>query len=194
MLMDFHYILISMLRSISKMRNKTAALIEHINSLIKDYPDFPQPGILFKDICPALHDPWVLRNVANNIVANVPEFDKIMVLESRGFIIGSVISVLHNKPIVLARKKGKLPGECHSVDYSLEYGKTQVLEAQVSCGIGPDDRVLIHYDVLATGGTALAAKRLVEMLGANVTGYGFLAQIDFLKGHLLLGENTYSVI
>lgn len=174
---------------------KKNLLINYINNLIKDYQDFPQPGILFKDICPVFSDPWAVRNIAKHIKENSPEFDKILVLESRGFIIGTAISLLYQKPMILARKKGKLPGDCVAVDYSLEYGKEQVLEVQKNCGIVPGDRVLIHDDVLATGGTALAASKLVTELGATVTGFGFLAQIDSLNGHELLNHNyIYSLI
>lgn len=158
-----------------------------VNNHTKIYPDYPQPGIMFKDLSPLFTNPLAVRFVADDIIAKVPAFYKLISLESRGFIVGAVISQICGVDMVMARKKGKLPGELVSYEYSLEYGTKQCLELQKS-QINPGDIVHIHDDILATGGTALAAYELVKQCGGLVSGFSFINEISDLKGRERLEE------
>jgi adenine phosphoribosyltransferase len=155
---------------------------------VVDYPDYPKPGILFKDIMPVFNNHDLLTKIADILINTAEDYDAIVAIESRGFILGAIISVLTNKPLILVRKKGKLPGECYSYEYDLEYGSA-ILETQKNAPIKPGMKVMIHDDILATGGTALAAGKLVEMFGATVSNYTFIATIDGLGGYDLLGKD-----
>lgn len=182
------------------MNNKEKHLSYDINikylSLVKkdiverivDYPDYPKPGILFKDIMPVFNDPNLLSEISDELIAMSEDFDAIVAIESRGFALGAIMSVESNKPVIFVRKKGKLPGECYSYEYDLEYGSA-ILEIQKNAPIKPGMKVMIHDDILATGGTALAAGKLVEMFGATVSNYTFIATIDGLGGYDLLGKD-----
>ncbi len=151
-------------------------------SLIRDIPDFPQPGILFKDITPIFGDALALREVidvmAEKIAALSP--DRIVGIESRGFLFGVPIAYKLGLPFAPVRKLGKLPYQTIRQEYALEYG-TNTVEAHVDA-VEPGDRVVIVDDLLATGGTAVAAATLVERLGGYVTGYAFLVELSFLNG------------
>lgn len=156
-----------------------------INS-IKLYNDFPKPGIVFRDLTPLFAKPGIMWECAQHIHLNAPEFDKIIGLESRGFILGTILSQISNSELVLARKPGKLPGKVISVNYGLEYGQN-TLQIQES-SIKPGDKVHIHDDILATGGTAKAAYDLVIKCGGIVTGFSFIDMVSDLNGYDILSQ------
>ncbi len=155
---------------------------------IKAVPDWPKPGIMFRDITPLLSDPSAFSDCMQNLVdaAGHFEYDSILAIESRGFIFGSVLAHALGKRLILARKPGKLPRECHTVEYDLEYGKDRLQIHQND--ISTEHRVLIFDDVLATGGTAQAACDLVQKTGATVAGALFLIELDFLKGRDIMRD------
>ena len=154
----------------------------NIQSYIKDYPDFPKDGIIFKDICPLLRSPdgWgeVMRQLGYFCEEINP--DCIVGIESRGFIVGTALATRQRMSFIPIRKKGKLPGEVASVDYTLEYGK-DTLEMQ-SDTFTKGTRVLLVDDLLATGGTAGAASDLIELAGGNLVGCGFIIELSSLEG------------
>lgn len=149
---------------------------------IRDVPDFPKPGILFKDITPVMESPAAYRAAQDGLRDLLQDcaFDKLAAIESRGFIFGGPLALELSKPLGLLRKAGKLPGNTRSVTYALEYGEA-TLEAHLD-SFGPGDRVVIVDDLLATGGSALAASRLVRESGALVAGFLFLVELEFLGG------------
>ena len=155
---------------------------EQLRQLIRDIPDFPQPGIVFKDITPLLADPAALAFAVQELAvyARPLEVDCVIAAEARGFLLGPAIALALGAGFVLARKPGKLPHETVSAEYVLEYGLGE-LELHTDA-IGPGARVLVHDDLLATGGTARALCDLVERLGGEVVGCGFLVELTFLNG------------
>jgi adenine phosphoribosyltransferase len=164
-----------------------ARLCDDVKARLRDVPDFPKPGILFKDMTPVLADPQLLRRVVDALAAPFQgqRISRVVGVEARGFLLGAPIALALHAGFVPARKPGKLPWRTRTERYALEYGEDglQVHEDAV----GPGDRVLIVDDLLATGGTASAAARLVEQLGADVVGYSFLICLDFLPGRERLG-------
>jgi adenine phosphoribosyltransferase len=166
-------------------RSKSAdegALAERLRRSIRDVPDFPKPGILFKDITPLLRDA-ALFAAATNAMADPfrrAAVTHVVAIESRGFILGGPVAQHLGAGLVPMRKVGKLPYQTHAEEYALEYG-TDRLEMHVDA-LEPSSRVLIVDDVLATGGTAEATCRLVERLGARVVGFSFLIALGFLSG------------
>ncbi|HET6770215.1 MAG TPA: adenine phosphoribosyltransferase [Actinomycetota bacterium] len=159
-----------------------AAGIEGLRRLIRDVPDFPKPGIVFKDITPLLADEAAFSTVIDIIVVHFGRgnIDKVVGIEARGFIIASPVAYHFSAGFVPVRKAGKLPWESESETYDLEYG-TETLEIHKDA-FAPGERVLIVDDVLATGGTAQATARLVERLGAKVVGIACLIELSFLGG------------
>jgi adenine phosphoribosyltransferase len=157
-------------------------------SLIRDVPDFPKPGIIFKDITPVLQSPEAVREVVDALAAdaNILGADVIVGVESRGFLFGVPVAMATNKPFALARKVGKLPYEKITEEYALEYG-TATVEMHVDA-IQPGQKAIIMDDLLATGGTAKAAARLVERLGGTVVGLSFLIELSFLDGRAALRQ------
>ena len=157
-------------------------LREKFYGAIRDVPDFPEKGIVFKDITPLLLDPILLDAVVQQICDEFQSADveKVMAIESRGFIFGAPVALRLGAGLVLARKAGKLPWKRHRVEYALEYG-TDVIEVHVD-SIAKGERVLVVDDVLATGGTAEAAGRVVEQAGGQLVGMAFLLELDFLHG------------
>ena len=157
-------------------------------SLIRDVPDFPTPGIMFKDITPLLDDGDALRWAADTLADRFSDtaFDRVAGIEARGFILGAAVAYRLGLGFTAFRKPGKLPYDTRSVDYELEYG-TASLEAHTDA-LAPGQRVLIVDDVLATGGTAAAAVELAQMAGAVVVGIGFLIELAFLGGRAKLGD------
>ena len=157
-------------------------LREKFYGAIRDVPDFPEKGIVFKDITPLLLDPRLLDAAVQQICDEFQSADveKVMAIESRGFIFGAPVALRLGAGLVLARKAGKLPWKRHRVEYALEYG-TDVIEVHVD-SIAKGERVLVVDDVLATGGTAEAAGRVVEQAGGQLVGMAFLLELDFLHG------------
>lgn len=155
-------------------------------SLIRDVPDFPKPGILFKDITPVLEHADAFREVIELLAADAEArgVDAIVGIESRGFIFGTPIAVALGKPFVMARKLGKLPYDRITEEYALEYG-TNTIEMHVD-SIKPGQRTYIVDDLLATGGTAAAVSRLVRRLNGEVSGFGCLVELTFLEGLAVL--------
>ena len=166
-----------------------------LTKFIRDVPDFPKKGIIFKDITPLLKNSKSLKTMVD-IFYNYyksKKIDKIVSMESRGFIIGSALAYKLGAGFVPVRKKGKLPHKTISVTYDLEYGK-DILEIHKD-SINPGDHVLIIDDVLATGGTAKAVTELIEKLSGKIAGLGFLIELSFLKGRDKLDKyNLYSII
>lgn len=167
-------------------------MLKRIQKLIIDVPDFPKPGITFKDITPLLQDQSELKSLmrtqARWIKNNGRDFDKIVAIESRGFIFGSLLAHETGLPLVLARKAGKLPREIVSATYGLEYGKDKI--EMHKDDIDRDEHILIVDDVLATGGTATAVANIVDELGGKVAGFWFLMKINGLDGHDTLVNET----
>jgi len=160
----------------------TDSRIDLILSRIRDVPDFPKPGILFKDITPLLAD-GAAFNACLDVLAEKNEkssFDAIVAIESRGFIFGAALAARMGKGFVPVRKPGKLPYKTHQVEYALEYG-TDKVEMHVD-GVQAQQRVLVVDDVIATGGTAWAACELVRKVGGTVVGAAFLIELTFLPG------------
>jgi adenine phosphoribosyltransferase len=169
--------------------------LERLRSLIRDVPDFPQPGVVFKDITPLLADEAAFSSVIDVIVVHFGRgnVDKVVGIEARGFILASPVAYHFGAGFVPVRKVDKLPWETEGESYELEYG-SETLEIHKDALI-PGERVLIVDDVLATGGTARATAALVERLGAKVVGIACLIELSFLKGREKLeGYDFYSLI
>lgn len=164
-------------------------------ALIRDIPDFPQPGILFRDITPVLADPEAFGEVVARMAANVQALrpDRIVGIESRGFLLGTPIALQLGVGFAPVRKVGKLPHTCITEQYELEYG-TSAVEMH-SDAVEPGQRVVIVDDLLATGGTARAAANLVERLGGVVAGCVFLIELSLLPGRAALsGRDVVALI
>lgn len=153
-----------------------------IDKEIREVPDFPKPGINFKDITPILQNPELCKRIAVEIAEQFADknVDVIVGVESRGFLFGMLIAQELNIPFVTVRKKGKLPYETVSYKYDLEYGSAEI-EMHVDA-IKPGDKVMVHDDLLATGGTAMAAAELVKAQKGEVAGFSFIIELAFLKG------------
>jgi len=151
-------------------------------ALIRDVPDFPKPGILFKDITPVLSDPAAFAQVIDLLTedARSKGANVVVGVESRGFVFGVPIAMNLGVPFVMARKPGKLPSARISEEYALEYG-TNTIEMHVD-SVSQGQLVYVVDDLLATGGTAAATTRLIERLGGTVCGFGFLVELGFLEG------------
>jgi adenine phosphoribosyltransferase len=157
-------------------------IAEELRRAIRDVPDFPKPGIVFKDITPVLADPALFSRVTMTLASPFRDrgITHVVAVESRGFILGAPVAQHLGAALIPVRKPGKLPWETHSVDYLLEYG-TDTLEMHTDA-FKSGARVLVVDDVLATGGTAGATCRLVEALGAEVAGCAFMIVLSFLPG------------
>ncbi|HWX74612.1 MAG TPA: adenine phosphoribosyltransferase [Solirubrobacteraceae bacterium] len=153
-----------------------------LRELIREIPDFPRPGIGFKDITPLMADPQALAESVRGLAeyARPLEVECVVAAEARGFLLGPALALELGAGFVLARKPGKLPYETVSAEYLLEYGSSQ-LELH-SDAVRDGARVLVHDDLLATGGTAAALCELIEALGGEVVGCGFLIELAFLDG------------
>jgi adenine phosphoribosyltransferase len=160
-----------------------------LKSLVRDIPDFPRPGIVFKDITPLLLDAAALEQAVSELaaLARPLSVDLVVAAEARGFILGAALARELSVGFVPARKPGKLPSETVSAEYVLEYG-IDALEMHADALAG-GIRVLVHDDLLATGGTAAAVCKLVEELGAVVAGCAFLVELSFLDGRARLAPH-----
>jgi len=169
--------------------------IEKLQSLIRDVPDFPKPGILFKDITPVLEWPDSFKEAVDLMADSLSDLDftKFCAIESRGFIFASALAQKLEKGVVLVRKKGKLPWKTHRVDYDLEYGQDSLFMHQDALEKG--ERVVIVDDLLATGGTAGATIDLVHTFEAKVLAMSFFIELRFLNGReKLKGLPVHTVI
>jgi adenine phosphoribosyltransferase len=166
-----------------------------LESKIRDIPDFPKRGIVFKDIMPLLADPEALHETVERLAefAEPRKPDVVLGAEARGFILGAALAYRLGCGFVAARKPGKLPWRTISAKYALEYG-FDALELHADA-IGPEARVLVHDDLLATGGTAKAKVDLVEQLGGIVVGLAFVIELEFLGGREKLeGYDVHSLV
>jgi adenine phosphoribosyltransferase len=151
-----------------------------ITSHVRDVPDYPQPGVLFKDITPLLAEPKAFAEVVGALADTFGPVDKVAGIEARGFILAAPVALRLGAGFVPVRKKGKLPAATFEESYQLEYGSATIEVHQDA--FGPGDRVLIVDDVLATGGTARATANLVAKTGAEVAGIAVLMELSFLNG------------
>jgi adenine phosphoribosyltransferase len=158
----------------------------YIQALLRDVPDFPKPGIIFKDITPLLADPAARKKVIEEISEHFSKqnVQAVAAVEARGFIFGALLADALEVPFIPVRKSGKLPYHKIQEEYSLEYG-TASIEMHVDA-FEKGTRVLVHDDLLATGGTATAAGNMIEKLGGIVIGYSFIINLAFLPGEKLL--------
>jgi adenine phosphoribosyltransferase len=165
----------------------------HIQSLIKNYRDFPKQGVLFRDITPVFKDNQSLALMGEYFYERfkTSHINYVAGIEARGLILSTVLGLKFNTGVIMVRKAGKLPGSTVKQTYDIEYGNA-IMELQ-SESIKQDEDVLIADDLLATGGTALAAAKLVETLGGNVVGFAFIVELSSLGGGNLLREKGYSV-
>jgi adenine phosphoribosyltransferase len=163
-------------------------LEEKLKHTIRDVADYPKPGILFKDITPVLANPDLVHDIVEAMAKQVEgmPIDAIAGVESRGFIFGSLLAHRLRCKFLLVRKSGKLPYKTYSQEYALEYG-TAAVEIHVDA-VTSGSRVLIHDDLLATGGTATAAAQLVQRAGGTVAGFSFLVNLSFLPGEKKLTD------
>jgi len=165
----------------------------NLKDFIRSIPDYPKKGILFRDITTLIKDEKAFAATIDQIIERSKNFkiDKIAAIESRGFVFASAVSYFLRKPFIMLRKKNKLPGEVHSVDFELEYG-TATIEVHKDSFI-KDESILIIDDLIATGGTALAAAKLVEMCEAKVSAFIFVINLFDLGGCDKLRKNSYKV-
>jgi len=167
---------------------------EWLKDSIRDVLDFPEPGIVFKDITPLLAEPKAFRFVLDSFADQFADegIDKVVGIESRGFVFGAPVADRLGVAFVPVRKPGKLPHEVEQQEYALEYG-TDLVEIHRDA-LQEGDRVAIVDDLIATGGTAAATARLVERLGAEVVGFAFLIELAFLGGREKLGEHPMTAL
>ena len=162
-------------------------LKKHIRSI----PDYPKKGILFRDITTLIKNAEAFKYTNDKIVEIAKEikFDKVAAIESRGFVFASTVSYLLKKPFILLRKKNKLPAEVHSIDFELEYGNATIEVHKDS--IEKNEKILVIDDLIATGGTAEAAAKLIKISGGNVAGFIFVINLYDLPGNDLLKKKGY---
>ncbi len=155
---------------------------EQIKSAIRDIPDFPKPGIIFKDITTILKDPQLCEGIVDAFLLRLKDIriDAIAGIESRGFLFGLILATKLGVPFIPVRKAGKLPFTIKQKAYKLEYG-TAVIELHTDA-FEPGQHILLHDDLLATGGTALAASELIQEMGGIVAGFAFVVELGFLNG------------
>ena len=167
--------------------------IMDLKKYIRSIPDYPKKGILFRDITTLIKDEKAFAETINQIVEKSKKFkfDKVAAIESRGFVFASAVSYILKKPFIMLRKKNKLPGDTHSVDFELEYGSATIEVHKDS--IKKNDSVLIIDDLIATGGTAEAAAKLVKISSGNVAGFIFVINLFDLGGGNKLIKNGYKV-
>ena len=162
-----------------------------LKKYIRSIPDYPKKGILFRDITTLIKNPQAFKYTVDKIIeiSKKIKFDKVSAIESRGFVFASAVSYLLNKPLVLLRKKNKLPAERLSVDFKLEYGEATIEVHKDS--INKNESILVIDDLIATGGTADAAAKLIELSGGSVAGFIFVINLFDLPGNDLLKKKSY---
>ncbi|MDC0902876.1 adenine phosphoribosyltransferase [Pelagibacteraceae bacterium] len=163
----------------------------NLKKYIRSIPDYPKKGILFRDITTLIKNPDAFKYTNDKIVeiSKKIDFDKVAAIESRGFVFASTISYILNKPFILLRKKNKLPAETHSVDFKLEYGEATIEVHKDSISKG--EKILVIDDLIATGGTAEAAAKLIEISNGVVAGFIFVINLFDLSGDELLKKKGY---
>ena len=163
----------------------------NLKKYIRSIPDYPKKGILFRDITTLIKDSDAFNYTNDKIIglAKKIEFDKVAAIESRGFVFASTVSYSLKKPFILLRKKNKLPAEVHSVDFELEYGKATIEVHKDS--IEKNEKILVIDDLIATGGTAEAAAKLIEISGGQVASFIFVINLYDLPGNNLLKKKGY---
>ena len=164
-------------------------ILDSIRRTIRDVPDFPKPGILFKDITPVLANPTLLSQTIDGMfdATGITQVDKVVGIDARGFIFGALIAERLGAGFIPVRKKGKLPWQTRGIDYALEYG-TNSVEMHLDA-IAPGETVLLADDLLATGGTAAAALHLIEQAGGKVLGSTFFIELTFLGGRQFVSDS-----
>ena len=169
-------------------------IADQIKSAVRDIPDFPKPGIIFKDITPILKDPQLCVNIVDAFVEKLKgtHIDAVAGIESRGFLFGLTLATRLGVPFVPVRKAGKLPFTIKQKAYSLEYG-TAIIELHTDA-FEPGQHILIHDDLLATGGTALAASELIQEMGGVVAAFSFIVGLGFLNGRERIAPVCDSVV
>lgn len=169
-------------------------MVDHIKKLIRDVPDFPSEGIIYKDITPLLADEQQYKRSVQMMAELLEPYqpDELVAIESRGFIFGASLAILMDKPLQIARKPGKLPSKTHRFEYELEYG-SDALEMHIDA-IKPGVKYAVIDDVLATGGTASAVEQLVGNMGGDVVCSSFLIELSFLKGSSKVSAPISSLI
>lgn len=169
--------------------------MQQLKDLVRTIPDFPKPGIQFRDITTLIQDPWGFKRAIDEFVAHYrySPIDRVVAIESRGFIVGGALAHHLNCGLTLARKKGKLPWKVERQEYQLEYG-TDCIEMHVDA-IQPGERCLVVDDLLATGGTCSATCQLVERLGGKIVGCAFIIELPELHGRRRLSQyDVHSLI
>jgi adenine phosphoribosyltransferase len=169
--------------------------MDRLRDKIRDIPDFPKPGIIFKDITPLVKDPAAIRLAIHQLLYPFlgREITAVAGMEARGFIFGSLVAWELGIPFIPLRKPGKLPYDVQTVSYDLEYGSAE-LEVHIDA-VDANDKVLLIDDLLATGGTAKASCELIEKLGATVVACAFVVELDFLNGReKLQGYEVHSLL
>jgi adenine phosphoribosyltransferase len=169
-------------------------LEQEIKNVIRDVPNFPIEGIIFKDITPIMMNPDLSQKIIDHLydLYKDKNIDKVAGIESRGFLFGYPLAIKLGVPFILIRKKGKLPYKKTSFDYDLEYGSATIEMHADAVEVG--ENVLIHDDLLATGGSASAAAELIKLCGGKVAGFNFLVGLNFLEGDKKLAKFTNDVI
>lgn len=169
------------------------SLVEEIKGTVRTIPDFPKPGIMFKDITPIFEDQILCSKIADEFISRLEQKpDAIVGIESRGFLFGFLIANKLNVPFVLVRKAGKLPYKTISYEYALEYGTSKIEMHTDSLKKGMN--VMLHDDLLATGGTAEAAAHLIKQLEANISAFTFVIELGSLKGREKLINHSKNII
>lgn len=167
-------------------------LEQNIKKTIRDIPDFPKPGILFKDITPVFYNQQLCSEIVEEFIKKLDGTpDAVLGIESRGFLFGFMVANKLNVPFVLVRKAGKLPYKTIALEYALEYGSAKIEMHEDA--LQKDWNVLIHDDLLATGGTAAAAAELVKKAGATVFGFNFVIGLEFLNGRNKLVNHSNNI-
>jgi adenine phosphoribosyltransferase len=168
-------------------------LQEELKKVIRDVHDFPQEGIVFKDITTIFQDPELTKKVHNKLVEQLKglNLDAIAGIESRGFLLGPALAMELGVPFLMIRKKGKLPYHTVSHKYDLEYGTAEI--EMHTDAVSPGQNILIHDDLLATGGSASAAAELIKKQGGKIAGFNFLIELNFLDGREVLADYSENI-